>query len=99
MWEWMRQFFSTETPSKQLDEAQKHNRQLQKLLADSLKDSQVQNRKLIDALDRVLISKFDPPLMAKPMEQARNLAFPDVSDVLSIEDDASFIDAMEKMNA
>jgi len=49
-----------------------------------------------DALDRVIISRFDPPLMPRPTEQANNQPFPDVSDVLSIEDDAEFIRKMEQ---
>ncbi|SRR6266571_5305115 len=95
MWDWIKRSNTTDTLS--LAEEKKHNRQLQKLLADSLHDSQALNQKLTDALDRVLVSKFDPPLMPQPREQANNISFPDVSDVLSIEDDAKFIETMEQL--
>jgi hypothetical protein len=75
----------------------KQNHQLQKLLADQLKSSAEREARLVDALDRVLVSKFDPPLMPKPMEQANNLSFPDVSDMLSVEDDSTFIKTMETL--
>ena len=95
--DWIKRFFSTDT--RQHEETQKHNRQLQKLLADSLKDSQAQNRKLIECLDRVIQSRFDPPLMPHPQEQPNNgmnLPFEHLSDVLSIEDDRQFL---ERVNA
>ena len=88
MWDWTKRSNTTDTL------LLKQNHQLQKLLADSLRDSQALNQKLTDALDRVLVSKFDPPLMPQPREQPNNLSFP--SDVLSIEDDAAFIETMEK---
>lgn len=97
MWAWIKQLFSTDTSS--LIEERRHSRQLQKLLADSLKDSQALNRKLTDTLDRVVQSRFDPPIRPQPMEQPKSIQFPDLTDVLSVEDDAEFIARMEKMNA
>ena len=91
MWDWTKRSNTTDTL------LLKQNHQLQKLLADSLRDSQALNKKLTEALDRVLVSKFDPPLMPQPREQANNISFPDVSDVLSIEDDAKFIETMEQL--
>lgn len=91
MWEFLKRSNSTDT------QLLKQNHQLQKLLAEQLKASSEREARLIDALDRVLISKFDPPLMPKPMEQANNLSFPDVSDMLSVEDDATFIETMEQL--
>lgn len=94
---WLKQLFSTDTSL--LIEERRHSRQLQKLLADSLKDSQSLNRKLTDTLDRVVQSRFDPPIKPQPMEQPRSIPFPDLSDMLSVEDDGAFIETMEKMNA
>lgn len=94
---WLRRFFSTDT--RLLDEEKKHNRQLQKLLAESLKDSQAQNRSLIQTLDRVVESRFDPPLKPQPMAQPDNgfhLPVEHLSDVLSVEDDREFL---ERVNA
>lgn len=90
MREWIRRFFSMHTPL--LSEERKHNRQLQKLLSESLKDSQAQNAKLIECLDRVVVSRFDPPLKPQPMAQPGNMAFPNLADVLSVEDDREFLE-------
>lgn len=90
MWEFLKRSNSTDT------QLLKQNHQLQKLLAEQLKASAERESRLIDALDRVLVSKFDPPLMPQPREQANNSSFPNVSDVLSIEDDKDFIETMEK---
>lgn len=92
MWAWIRRCFTTDTQSATTD-LRKHNLQLQKLLADSLKDAQAQNRKLIECLDRVVVSRFDPPLKPQPMEQPQSFPFPDLSDVLSVEDDKAFLEA------
>lgn len=92
--EWIKRFFSTDT-----SDLQKHNRQLQKLLADALKDSQAQSAKLIECLDRVIVSRFDPPMKAQPQEQINNgynLTPEHLSDVLSVEDDTEFL---ERVNA
>ena len=89
MWERIKQFLSTDTQ-------QKHNQQLQRLLAASLKESQALNERLVTALDRVLVSKFDPPMMPRPMEQPTNNSFPDLTDILSVDDDAEFL---ERTNA
>lgn len=91
MWAWIRRCFTTDTQSHTTD-LRKHNLQLQKLLADSLKDSQAANRKLIECLDRVVISRFDPPLKPQPMAQPKSFPFPDLSDVLSVEDDREFLE-------
>jgi len=93
MSEWIRSFFTTDTLS--LQEERKQNRALQKLLADSLKDSQALNRKLVEALDRVVESRFDRPVMPQPMEQPKRDHM-DLGDVLSVEDDAEFITRMEQ---
>lgn len=90
MLDWLKRSNNTDT------QLLKQNHQLQKLLADSLKDSQKLNQRLTDALDRVVQSRFDPPLKPNPQAQPDNTPFPDVSDVLSIEDDAEFITRMEK---
>lgn len=92
MLEWIKSLFTMDTLS--LAEERKQNRQLQKLLADSLKDSQALNRKLVEALDRVIESRFDRPVMPQPREQPKNDQM-DLGDVLSVEDDAEFINRME----
>lgn len=69
-------------------------------LVKALRDSQALNTKLADGLDRVLASKFDAPLMPKPTQQpTREAAFPELGDVLSIDDDGEFLHRMEEMEA
>lgn len=95
MWAWIRRCFTTDTQS-HTTELRKHNLQLQKLLADSLKDAQAQNRKLIECLDRVVISRFDPPMKPQPQEQNDVAMFPPgaLADFLSVEDDREFLEKM-----
>lgn len=95
--DWIKQFFSTDRLQlkSELSETQKHNRQLQKLLAESIKDSNARESKLIECLDRVIMSRFDPPLMPHPEEQPNNgmnLPHEHLSDVLSVEDDTEFLE-------
>lgn len=66
-------------------------------MVDALRVSQALNQKLADGLDRVLMAKFDAPLMPKPTEQPKRESLPDLSDMLSIEDDAEFLEAMGKL--
>lgn len=73
---------------------ERQNETLTEQLAEALRVSQALNLKMADALDRVLASKFDAPLMPKPTEQpAREPLFPpDLSDVMSAEDDTDFLE-------
>jgi hypothetical protein len=91
MWAWIKRSVST-------DEAQKHNRQLQKLLADSLKDSQALNQRLAAALDRVIESKFDRPVIDRPsVPQPVNgfhIPMEHMQDVLTVEDDREFLETV-----
>lgn len=65
-------------------------------LVDALRESQALNARLAEGLDRVLVAKFDAPLMAKPTEQPkREGVLMDLGDVLSVEDDAEFLERME----
>jgi hypothetical protein len=67
-------------------------------LVDALRVSQALNTKLADGLDRVLAAKFDAPLMPVPTPQpVRESNFAEMGDVLSIEDDAEFLDRMEAL--
>lgn len=76
----------------------KQNHQLQKLLTDQLKASAERERALIDCLDRVVVSRFDPPIKAQPKEQPDNGSlFPNISDALSVEDDKDFLERTEHM--
>jgi len=88
--DWMRRWLNTDTTL--VSEERKQNRQLQKMLMESLKESQELNRKFVQALDRVIVSRFDLPVMPKPMQQPITVAFPDLSDQLSIEDDREFLE-------
>lgn len=94
---WLRRLFQSESAVDH-SETQKQNRALQKMLAEQLRLSAQREERLIACLDRIVQSRFDPPLMPKPMEQPNNSLFPmsSLSDVLSIEDDREFL---EKMNA
>lgn len=78
---------------------ERQNANLVEQLVEALKVSQALNVKLADGLDRVLVSKFDPPLMPKPQEQrASGPMFPgDIGDVLSVEDDGEFVNRMETL--
>lgn len=76
----------------------KQNHQLQKLLTDQLKASTERERALVGCLDRVVVSRFDPPVKPQRKEQQpNNSLFPDISDALSVEDDGDFINRMEKL--
>jgi hypothetical protein len=72
---------------------ERQNELLLAQVTESLRVSQALNVKLAEGLDRVLASKFDPPLMAKPTEQpAREPMFPDMSDLLSVDSDVEFLE-------
>jgi hypothetical protein len=73
---------------------ERQNELLTAELVAALRVSQALNQKLADGLDRVLASKFDAPLMPQPTTQPiREASFaPDLSDVLSIEDDTEFLE-------
>lgn len=74
--------------------AEQQNALLTREIIAALKASQALNLKLAEGLDRVLASKFDAPLMPSPTAQpARESSFPpDLSDVLSVEDDREFLE-------
>jgi hypothetical protein len=71
---------------------QRQNELLTAQLTDALRVSQALNEKLTSALDHVLKSKFDAPLMPKPTEQPKREALPDLGYVLSVEDDTEFLE-------
>ena len=74
---------------------ERQNETLTAELVDALRVSQALNVKLADGLDRVLASKFDAPLMPKATAQPTRDRQPDLSDLLSVEDDTEFLDRME----
>lgn len=76
----------------------RQNERLTEELMQALRVSQALNEKLADGLDRVLASKFDPPVMAVPTEQPKRDRL-DVSDLLSVEDDTEFLDRMDAIGA
>lgn len=97
MLDWIKRLFNTDTSAMREDlaETNKHNRQLQKLLVDQLRASAEREAKLISCLDRVVMSRFDAPLMPKPADQPDNGYLPfgeHLSDVLSIDGDREFLE-------
>jgi hypothetical protein len=78
----------------------RQNNQLQKVLTEQLKASSDRESRLIDALDRVIASKFDPPvtLPHTSYSQPARTAIPmeHMMDVLSVEDDGDFIAAVSQ---
>jgi hypothetical protein len=72
---------------------ERQNETLTTQMVEALRVSQQLNQKLADALDRVLASKFYAPLLPKPQAQPlRELFPPDLSDVMSAEDDTDFLE-------
>jgi hypothetical protein len=71
---------------------ERQNELLTAQLAEALSVSQALNHSLMQALDRVLVSKFDAPLMPIPAEQPKRESLPDLGYVLSVEDDTEFLE-------
>ena len=92
MWEWIKRSSSTDT---HLRRERRLTRQLQVELSNALRESQAMNRQLTEALDRVIVSRFDPPVKPQPMAQPVRATHPDLTDMLSVEDDAEFLEKME----
>lgn len=88
MWAWLKQSDSTS----ELQELRKENRAMRLQTARSLESLLALSLKQQESLDRVIMSKFDPPVMPNPTEQPKTIAFPDLSDVLSVEDDTEFLE-------
>lgn len=68
---------------------------MRKLLATALKVSQELSLKQQESLDRVIMSKFDPPVVAlNHIEQppSRRIPMEHMVDVLSIDDDREFLE-------
>jgi hypothetical protein len=71
---------------------ERQNELLTAQLAEALRVSQAMNERLTSALDHVLKSKFDAPLMPQPTEQPKREPLPDLGYVLSVEDDTEFLE-------
>jgi hypothetical protein len=96
MWDWTKRFSSTDTS--ELQELRKENRAMRLDLARALKVSQELAVKQQESLDRVITSKFDvavtsPRTYAQPVRSA--IPMEHMVDVMSIEDDSAFIEAVQ----
>lgn len=95
MWDWKKLFNSTDTS--ELQELRKENRAMRLEMGRALKQSQELALKQQESLDRVITSKFDVAVLApRSYSQPSRSSIPleQLSDVMSIEDDSEFIDAV-----
>jgi hypothetical protein len=97
MWEFLKPSSSTDTS--ELQELRKENRAMRLDLARALKVSQELAVKQQESLDRVITAKFDVPVTtprayAQPIRSS--IPMEHMSDVLGIEDDGEFIEAVTR---
>lgn len=95
MWAWIKRLSSTDTS--ELQELRKETRAMRLDLARALKVSQELAVKQQESLDRVISSRFDVPVTtprvyAQPIRSS--IPMEHMADVMSIEDDSEFIEAV-----